>query len=57
MNLVSTDAMTTSILIGQEDNCAAILELNKSLGYADVIFIAELASVKPSKKPENQKGF
>ena len=33
------------ILIGQEDNCTAILEINKSLGSAD-IFLAELARVK-----------
>ena len=34
------------ILIDQEDNCAAILELNKLLGSANVIFFAELARVE-----------
>ena len=33
-------------MIEQEDNCTAILELNKSLGSADVIFFSELARVK-----------
>ena len=29
-------------MIEQEDNCAAILEFNKSPGSADVIFLEEL---------------
>ena len=40
-------------MIGQENNYAAILELNKSLGSADVIFFSELARVK--KKPSAQR--
>ena len=37
-------------MIDQEDNCAAILELNKSLGSADGVFFAELARVKKNNK-------
>ena len=36
-------------MIEQEDNRTAILELNKSLGSADVIFFSELARVKKKK--------
>ena len=36
-------------MIDQEDNCTAILELNKPPGSADVIVFSELARVK--KKP------
>ena len=33
-------------LIGKENNCTAMLELNKSLGSAYIIPFAELARVK-----------
>ena len=36
-------------MIHQEDNCAAILELKKSLGSADVIIFVELARVKKER--------
>ena len=36
-------------MIEQEDNCAAMLDHNKSLGSADVILFSELTRVKKKK--------
>ena len=42
-------------MIEQEDNRTAILELNKSLGSADVIFFSELARVKKKESAQQAK--